>query len=59
MVGRLVEAADDPRVAPGLARGLGDDGREERRVDRAGAGEGREQPAGAQQLEGEAVGVLV
>ena len=52
-------AADDLEVERGVGGGLGEDGVEERGIHRAGAREGREDAARAQEFHGEQVDVLV
>ena len=59
MVGAGVQVMDDLRIHAGIECGTGDDLLEQVLADAAGAGVGGEQAAGAEQLEGEQVDVLV
>src|SRR2546429_358215 len=59
MIRRSAEAFYDFRFGTCIQRGAGDDRLEELRADAAGAGEGGEQPARGEELEGEQVDVLV
>jgi hypothetical protein len=51
MIGGLREVGQDADVAPGIGGGIGDDFLKQGSIHKAGAAEGEEDAAGAQQLE--------